>query len=49
MQVPAERIVQVPVAFFPSVPLAEIEYTDKLAGKGVRSDEDCFRGLLSRP
>lgn len=48
MHVPAEWVVQVLAAFFPSIPLAEIEYTDELAGRAVRSDEDCFRGLLSR-
>lgn len=49
MQVPGEWVVQVLAAFFPGVPLAEIEYTDELASKPVRSDEDCFRGLVSRP
>ncbi len=49
MQVPPEWLVQVLAAFFPDVPLAEIEYTDELVGKAVRPDEDCFCGLVSRP
>lgn len=48
MQVPPEWLVQILAAFFPGVPLAEIEYTNELAGKAVRPDEDCFGGPVSR-
>jgi hypothetical protein len=48
MPVPSEWLVQVLAAFFPGVPLAEIEYTEELAGRASHPDEDCFCALVSR-
>lgn len=47
MSVPPEWSVQVLAAFFPGLPLSEIEYTDELAGEPGRSDEDCYCGFSS--
>jgi hypothetical protein len=48
MQVPPKWLVQVLAAFFPGVPLAEVEYTDEFSGEAPRPDEDCFCALVPR-
>lgn len=46
MVVPPEWSIQVLAAFFPGLPLAEVEYTDEFAGVPGRPDEDCYCGLV---
>ena len=48
MQVPPEWLVQVLAAFFPGVPLQDVEYTDQFAGEPSWPDEDCFCALVPR-
>lgn len=46
MSVPAEWLVQVLAAFFPGVPLQDVEYLDEIGGEALREDEDCFCALM---
>jgi len=45
MSVPAEWLVQLLAAFFPGVPLQDVEYIDGFGGAALREDEDCFCAL----
>jgi hypothetical protein len=46
MSVPAEWLVQLLAAFFPGVPLQDVEYLDEIGGEALREDEDCFCALM---
>lgn len=35
-------------AFFPGIPLADVEYIDEIAGQVSRADEDTFCALIGR-
>jgi len=47
LPLPGEWLIQVLAAFFPDVPLEDIEYIDEIAGYDLRSDEDCYCALIS--
>lgn len=46
MPLPPEWHVQLLAAFFPGIPLADVEYTDEIARQAPRSDEDTFCALI---
>lgn len=48
MPLPPEWHVQLLAAFFPGIPLADVEYIDEIAGQALRSDEDTFCALIGR-
>jgi hypothetical protein len=48
MPLPPEWHVQLLAAFFPGLPLADVEYIDEIAGQAPRSDEDTFCALIGR-
>lgn len=48
MPLPAEWHVQLLAAFFPGISLADVEYSDEIAGQTPRPDEDTFCALIGR-
>jgi len=48
MPLPPEWHVQLLAAFFPGIPLTDVEYIDEIAGQAPRSDEDTFCALIGR-
>ena len=46
LPLPAEWDIQLLAAFFPGVPLEDIEYIDEIAGHNLRPDEVAYCGLM---